>query len=377
MFLKKKKFLAKDLPENGTDELVKKRRIKPSRWHISQKQILLFTKNLSILLKAGSTIAESLHVLESQAKGRWKKILGIMWEHVEKGLPLSESLSHYPKVFSPIYRGMIAIGEQSGTLEENLHYLSVQLQKSYAIKKKVFGALLYPAIVLIGTVGVGAGVALFILPKVTRIFKNFQVELPLSTRILLWFSDFFQDYGLFAFAGVVVVIVGIIWIFRLRILRPITHWMLLHIPILRNLSIHLNLALFCRTLSILLKTGTTIDEGLKTCAKTVTNFYYQKFFIHAFDQVKGGSSLAEVLREEKHLFPQTDIQIIQVGEGSGTLSDSLEYCASVHEDEIENITKNLATILEPIILLFMGIMVAVLALAIITPIYSITSKIRR
>lgn len=343
---------------------------------VSKKEVLLFTKNLSILLKAGSTLAESIAVLRDQAKGKWRVVLSDLQNHVEKGLRFSESLEHYPKIFSPIYRGIVRIGEQSGTLEESLMYINQQLAKSYELRRKVLNSMMYPAIVFVGTATIGFAVAIFVLPKMAKLFSNFNIPLPLTTRVLLVVANFFQHYGLWTVLMFVVGTVLAVWLLRLRLVAPLTHWIILHLPVVKNVSVHLNLALFCRTLGILLRTGVTIDEGLKTCATTTPNIHYTNFLNHVHEQIKGGESLAEILKEKRQLFPLTDVQIIQVGEASGSLSDSLEYCAAIHEEEVSNITKNLATILEPIVLLFLGSMVALLALSVITPIYSITSQFR-
>ncbi len=343
---------------------------------VSAKQVLLFTKNLGILLKSGSTLSESIQVLRDQAKGKWYWILNDIVEHIEKGLRFSEALGHYPKTFPPLFKGVVEIGEQSGTLEENLSYLTIQLEKSYELKRKVFSALMYPAIVMIGMIILGFGVSIFILPKISRVFESFRVELPLATRILLAISRFFTNYGTIAIIGFFVGIFFLIYLFRRHFMKPLSHWLLLHIPVVKNLVIRLNLSMFCRTLGILLRTGTTIDDGLRTCVNTTSNFYYMKFLQYAHNQVKGGSALADILKRKKNLFPPTVTQIIQVGEASGTLSDSLDYCAQLNEDEVDNLTQNLTVILEPLILLVLGIAVATLALAIITPIYSITEQFR-
>lgn len=343
---------------------------------VSKKDVLLFTKNLSILLKAGSTLSESVAVLGDQAKGKWRVVLTDIKTHIEKGLRLSESMEHYPKIFSPIYRGIVRIGEASGTLEENLLYINQQLAKSYELRRKIFGAMMYPAIVFLGTATLGFAVAIFVLPKMANLFRNFNIPLPITTRALLALADFFQHYGVFAVIGFIILVVFLSWFLRLRFVAPVTHWFILHLPVVKNISTHLNLALFCRTLAILLRTGVTIDEALITCATTTPNIYYTNFLNRVHEKIKGGESLAEILKEKKHLFPLTDVQIIQVGEASGSLSDSLEYCASIHEEEVNNITQNLATILEPIILLFLGGMVALLALSVITPIYSLTNQFR-
>ncbi len=343
---------------------------------VSRKEILFFTKNLAVMLKAGLTLSEALAVLRNQAKGKLKIVLTEFAEHVEKGYKFSEALEKYPKIFSEIYINIIKIGEQSGTLEENLVHIAEQLGKNWELKKKIKGAMLYPIIVLVGISILTFGITVFVLPKVTKLFRNFQVELPLTTRILIRVADFFQNYGLWAFPITFATIIFLFWFLRSNFVKPATHLFILKAPIIKNISIHLNLTIFCRTLNILLKSGVTIDEGIKICSKTVSNLYYKNFLAYAFGKIKAGGTLAGILKEKKNLFPETDVQIINVGEKSGALSESLDYCASMHENEVDSITKNLANILEPVLLIVIGCIVGFLALAIITPIYSITGQFR-
>lgn len=352
-----------------------KRSLNEMGW-VSKKEVLLFTKNIAVLLKAGSTLSESIRVLEGQAKGKWLSVVRDVRMHTEKGISLAEALNRHPKVFSSIYRGMVEIGQQSGTLEENLAYVAEHLDKSYKLKKKIKGAMMYPIIVMVGTVVLGSAVALFVLPKLTKLFDSFQIDLPITTRILIAVSDFFQHHGVIATSLTVGSIVFFVVLFRRKFMRPVSHWLTLHLPILKRVSFHMNLAMFCRTLGILLTSGTSIDEALAICSKTTSNYYYARYVDQAHKQVKGGEQLSDILKKKPKLFPATDTQIIQVGEASGTLSDSLSHCAVSHEDEVEDITKNLATMLEPIILLVLGGMVALLALSIITPIYSITDRFK-
>lgn len=339
--------------------------------------MLLFTKNLVVLIHAGSTVLESITVLRDQAKGRWRDVLSGIRDHVEQGFPLGDALRHEPRVFTPIFVSIVEIGERSGTLEENLKYLAEQLTKQDAIRRQVLGAMMYPIIVLTGTLLLGSGVVLFVLPKLTRLFESFDVALPLPTRILLGIASFTSAHGTWAIPAFFGGIVFLFWFLRRPFVRPFTHRVILRMPVVGAVSRHVNLALFCRTLSVLLRTGTTIDDALAACAATVPNVRYAAFLKTAHEQVKSGSALADVLRQQPRLFAPTDVQILQVGENSGTLTDSLDYCATYHEENVQTITKSLATILEPFILLVLGGMVATLALSIITPMYSITQQFRR
>lgn len=339
---------------------------------VSPKTILFFTKNLGIMIRSGSTLAESLQVLQTQAKGKFKDILIEICGKIQRGMKFSDALTGYPKTFSEMFINIVRIGEESGTLDKNIEFLASQLKKGYTLKKKIISAMIYPAIIISGIVILGAGVALFVLPKISQMFKGFKVALPLSTRMLITISDFFQNHGLLSVIISGMLIALIIFLSRLKAIKPLTHRLLLFLPVVKQISCSYNLSLFYRNLSILLKTGGTIDEGLKTCTKTINNHCYKDQIIMALAKIKSGQNLNEALKEKSNLFPSTDLQIITVGEESGTLSDALAYAATIHEEELDDITQNLSTLLEPILFIILGFVVATLALSIISPIYSIT-----
>ncbi len=343
---------------------------------VSKKQVLFFTKNIAVMLQAGSTLPESLDVMGQYAKGKLKFVIMDLAKQVQHGHRFSYSLARHRNVFPNSYINMIEVGEQSGRLGENLQRLAEELEKNNELKKKVIGAAMYPGIVFIGGIALSFGIAIFILPKVAKLFKNFKVELPWTTRALMGVADFFQQHGPVAIGGTFFGIIFIYWLLKRGFMQPITHWLILHLPVLKNISLHLNLTLFCRTLSSLLESGVTIDEAIRICQKSVSNIYFKRFLGSAYTNIKAGDSLTALLETKRKLFPATDVQIIHIGERSGTLSTSLKYCADIHEKEVDNITKNMATILEPILLVLIGIMVGFLALSIITPIYSITSNIK-
>mgnify|MGYP002760280165 CR=1 FL=1 len=341
---------------------------------VSNKQILFFTKNLSIMLQAGSTLSEALEVMQQQGEGKLEQIVKDVKDKVNKGFEFSQALEEYPDTFSNTYISVLKVGEKTGSLGKNLKYLVEQLEKTQSLKKKILGAMFYPAVVLTGGLLVTLGIIIFILPKITGLFKSFDVELPWTTQLLINISSLFQNYGLLMGLGITAFVILLVWVLKQDFVKPFTHWLILKTPVVKTISKHFNLIMFFRTLSILLKSGITIDEGLKTCSQTVQNIKYRNFLEKAYNEVNAGDSLTHVMKQREDLFPVTNIQIISVGEDSGTLSDSLEYCSDIHEEELDDLTKNLSDILEPILLILMGLLVAFLAMSIITPIYSITGK---
>lgn len=344
---------------------------------VSTLEKALFAKYLSVMIKSGLTLVESLDISQDQAKGKMKKVLADVYEYVNRGHPLAEALERHKKTFPNIFINLIRTGEKSGTLAENLMHLSDQTEKDLTIRRKVRSAMMYPVFVLVAACGLGFAMAIFVLPQITKLFRSFDVELPLSTRVLLWIADWFSAYGWQTFVGFVVFVIAIAWILRLRFIKPATHWIILHLPVIGRLSHNVNLARFCRTLGVTLRSGLTIDDGLKISADVVENYRYKKALAKVAEDVQAGKGLSESLEKHEFLFPKITTRMAKVGESTGTLEEVLLYLAEFYEAEVDNTVKNLATILEPVLLVAIGLVVGGLALSIITPIYQLSGSIGR
>ncbi|PIR13583.1 hypothetical protein COV49_01645 [Candidatus Falkowbacteria bacterium CG11_big_fil_rev_8_21_14_0_20_39_10] len=340
-------------------------------------QTVAFAKHLSIMLKSGLTITEALGISLEGSQGRFKKIVGGVLNSVEAGNPFSKALSVYPGVFSNLFVSAIYAGESSGTLEENLENLAEQLKKEKELRSKIKGAMIYPILVMTAALVLGLGMAFLVLPKITPLLEGLRIELPFTTRALIWFSHLIESWGLVLFIGLAVFIAGIIWTVRQKFSHPATHWLFLNIPIIKSISRYSNLAHICRTLGALLKSGLNIDEALKITTNSTGNYYYQKSLEKIGERTSRGAGLSENFSQFEKLYPTMVIKMIKVGEKSGRLDETLVYLSDYYELEAENNAKTLSTAIEPILLLFIGLTVAFLALSIITPIYNITGGIRR
>ncbi|MCD4694165.1 type II secretion system F family protein [bacterium] len=339
-------------------------------------QKALFAKNLSVMLKSGLTISESLVIALDSAKGKFRKIIKGILKSVESGHSLSEAFSFYPKVFSGLFVNITNSGEASGNLDESMENISAQLEKEKELISKVKGALVYPVIILIASIILGGAMVFFVLPKITPLFEGLNVELPTSTRFLIWFSNFVQNYYLTLFFGLIFFFIFMFWFFRQKFIKPITHWLLLRIPVVSHVSRGTNLSRFCRSLATLLKSGLNIDEAFDITRGTLNNFYYKRAVVKAGDGISRGGKISENLAYYKHLFPNIVIKMIKVGEESGRLEETLNYLANYYEAEVDNSTKSLSVVIEPVLLLGIGLVVGFLAISIITPIYSITGGIK-
>jgi len=334
---------------------------------------LLFVRNLEMMIKAGLPLREAVFEIRNQTNSRkFKKVLSRVLEHLDNGKPLAETLSFHPDVFDDLFINLIKAGEASGTLEENLSYLAQQLEKSHDLKKKIIAAMIYPSLVL-GSAFVLVGVlAIFIFPKLIPLFKSFDIVLPLPTRILLWAIELSQNYGIYILGGVIFLVILFVFLSRFKTAKSISHCLILKIPIVGKVSKNVNLAYFSRTLNTLIKSGIPIVEALEITANTLKNSVYKKEMEKIIEKIQRGEQISVHLRTNIKLFPSVFSRMISVGEKTGKLDVSLLYLAEFYEEEVNNATKNLSTILEPLLLIVVGFMVAFIAVSIIMPIYEVT-----
>jgi type IV pilus assembly protein PilC len=338
-------------------------------------QRVLFAKNLSVMIKSGLTVNEALRITADAAQGRFREVVLQVLASVEAGGALSDGLKKFPRVFSPLFVNAVYAGEASGTLEGNLVHVAEQMRKERELSQKVKGAMLYPCVVLAATFTVGIGIVFFILPKLTPIFEGLDVELPATTRLLLWVSRCAQEEGAALLGAVALCGAAFWWTVRQRFSHPGTHLLLLQAPVIGKLSCHSNLARSCRTLGTLLQSGVPIHEATALTASTATNFYYVRALQDVSQRMASGSMLADNLQLHEKLFPKFMIGMIRVGEQSGRLDEVLLYLAAYFEEEVDESAKSLSATIEPILLLVLGLLVGFLALSIITPIYSITGNL--
>ena len=334
---------------------------------------ILFAKHSALMIKAGLPLRDSVVTIQEQSKSKkFKKVLDDVIKSIDNGQTLAASLSRHPRVFGPLYINMIRVGEESGTLEGNLRHLALQLEKSHELREKVKAAMLYPLIVLTAVIVLSAALVFFVLPKILPIFKTFDIELPLATRVLIRFTEITQNYGLFIFIGSIALVVILFLVSRIRKVKFLIHKITLKLPIIGSISQKLNISHFSRTLGVLLESGVPVVSALDITQATLRNLVYQKELEEIAEQVKKGKSISDYLTKRETVFPLMVSRMVGVGERTGSLEEALLYLGNFYEGEVDRSTKSLSTILEPILLLIVGAAVGFIALAIITPIYEIT-----
>lgn len=340
---------------------------------------VLFAKRLSFLIKAGVPIIEALSLIRLQTKSKAKgKVYDAIIADVGNGQYLSTSLGKFKQHFGAFTVNIIRIGEHGGILSNNLIYLAEELAKKQALKRKVYGALVYPAFISLTTLSVTGGLTVFIFPKILPVFISLKVTLPLTTRILLATSIFLQQWGILLIIGTIIGTSLFIFI-RTRIypLERFTDRLILRLPIAGVIAQGYNVANFARTLGLLLRSGIPVVEALTITGDVTSNVVYKEACMYVAKKVIEGETISKNVARAPYLFPDIVTHMIAIGEKTGSLTDSLSYLAGMYESEVEEKTKNLSSSIEPILLVTMGVVVGLIAVSVITPIYDITKNLSR
>lgn len=338
---------------------------------------LVFVENLQLMLKSGVPVSRSMQILAKQTKNRrFIAVLLALQHGVENGRQLNEVMAEYPKVFSDIFVNMIKVGEMSGNLEESLGQLGIQLEREADLRGRVRGAMMYPSVILVAMIAIGVLMSIFVLPKLTSTFKDFGGDLPTAAKIVMAISDFMSGHAVLVIIALVLAGPTFMALLRTNAGKAAMYRASLVIPGIGPLTVKINIARFTRVLSSLLRSGIPIVESLGVAGKSIPNTLYQEAIASAAERVKVGKPLTEVLAEHEKLFPFLIVQMLQVGEETGTLETILEQIATHIESQIDATLKNMSSIIEPLLLLVIGGAVGALAYALIIPIYNIGTNIQ-
>jgi type II secretory pathway component PulF len=342
----------------------------------SLSELAVFARYLAILLKSGLSITESLEIAAGESRGRLAGALGQIRQSVLSGRTLSESFKEYPRMFPSFLANLAKAGEASGTLAEALERAADALKKDKEMRSKVVGALAYPAIVLAASAIVGIGTVFFILPKIIPMFEGLKSELPLSTRILISVAHSAKKNGLAFALGTPFFLALFRILSAVKPLRPGFDYISLKVPIVGKIRRLSTLSSFCRNLSTFLRSGFGLLEALKECSDAAGNWHYKKSINRMIQRIENGSNFKDALEAENAYFPKILISMSGVGEKSGKLEESLAYAAEMLESKLETYTRTMSGLMEPALLVLIGLFVGGLVLSIITPIYQLTGEIK-
>jgi len=344
---------------------------------VSLKEKIFFAEHLSLMTKGGIPVNEAIETLRDETKSRvFKKALDDILKKILEGQRLSKILESHPRIFDKFFCNVVKVGEESGTLEENLKYLAQQLKSDYEMKRKVSGALIYPAIVIILALMIALYSTFFVLPKITRFLQIPGIELPLATRILVNGLSFLREYLIFIIFGIFFLSLFFKLLQKLKFIKFYFDKITLSLPFFNQILKNLNLARFSRTFYTLLKSGMPILEALDICIATQPNEVFKKNLILVKLGVERGEKISQGFKKSPKFFPSIFSQMVAVGEKSGTLEESLFYLANFYEEEADSLLKNFSTNLETILIIFVGIFVAFIAFAIYSFVFKVTTSIR-
>src|SRR3989344_1330472 len=343
---------------------------------VTTHEKVVFAKNLGAMLGAGLSLSRALSIIERQTKNKGlKKITASLSESVSQGKTLSEAMKDHPQVFSKLLVSMVGAGEESGSLAESLTIVSVQMNNMYKLQKKVKGAMLYPAVIIVVMFIIGILMLIYVIPGLTKTFKEVNVELPMSTKAVIFISDFLGNNAVTAFMGTVLA-VGILYGWtRTKKGKRFLDFLTLHLPIISGIIKETNYARTSRTLSSLLSAGVPVAQALSITGDVIQNSYYKEVLEESEKSVEKGDSISGVFVKNDRLYPIFVGEMINVGEETGNMSKMLMEVALFYENEVSQKTKDMSAIIEPLLMVFIGAVVGFFAISMMTPMYSIMDTI--
>lgn len=360
-----------------TGEKKKASKIQFSFGKIKLSEKIIFTKNLAGMLEAGLPLARALQVLIKQSKNpMFKKVINELVLEIDKGSTLSSGMERYPKIFSTLFVSMVRAGEESGSMPSSLREVGMNLEKAFELNRKVKGAMMYPSVILGAIVLVGVLMMIYVVPTLTKTFTELGVDLPMSTKIIIFISDTLKHYIAFIVIGISSIVFGSIYMFK-RSVRA-QHFKdnaVLAIPVIGTIVREVNTARTARTMSSLLVAGVSMTKAIEITHEVLQNFRYKNVLTNALTSVEKGIAVSQVFKAETKLYPIMMGEMMEVGEETGKFSSMLLDIAKFYEAEVDNKTKNLSTIIEPVLMIFIGGAVGFFAISMLTPMYSLLDTI--
>lgn len=343
---------------------------------VSQKELMIIFRQLSTLIEARVPVVTSLRTISDQVKNRYLAyILRQMEDDIQDGASFSEALERHPQVFSSMVISMIRAGEVSGSLQRSIEFVADSIEKNYQLTSKVRGALYYPGFVMTVAFAVGFLVVTFILPKITVIIKEMNVPVPWYTSALMWLGDFMNDYW---WAVLIVVLAGVgAFAYYIQSDKGRREWdiVVLKLPVFKLLAKGVYVTRFSENLGALLNGGIPVVKALMITGDVIGNSVYQQIILHAAEEVKTGGTMSTVFVHYPNEVPPIVAQMTKIGEETGTISKVLDGVARFYGQEVDTLTRNLTTLIEPILIVFLGIGVAILTVGVLLPIYNIAGNL--
>jgi type IV pilus assembly protein PilC len=341
---------------------------------VKMHEKITFARNLSAMMSAGLSVSRAISVMRRQTKNAYfRKVLGDIEADIKKGQSLSEAFKRNPKVWGNLFVSMVKAGEESGDLSKSLAEISNQMEKTYMLQKKVKGAMMYPAIIVGVMLIIGVLMLIYVVPTLTSTFSELDVDLPASTQIVIFTSDFMKNNFLTFLALIALIFGSFYMIIKSAKGKSVIDYLLPRMPLIGNLVRESNSAKTARTLSSLLFSGVEVLTALSITKEVIMNVHYKSILDEAASGIQKGAQISGIFEKHQKLYPIFVAEMTAVGEETGKLSDMLEKVAIYYENEIEQQTKNLSTIIEPILMVLIGAAVGFFAVSMIMPMYSLVN----
>jgi len=342
---------------------------------IKPRDVVVFTRQLATMIDAGLPIVQCLDVLATQTDNKlFRKTIKQLKEDVEAGSTLTEALKKHPKIFDDLFVSMVAAGEVGGSLDVILHRLAHYTEKAMNLKRKIKGAMIYPATIVTVAVGVTAVLLIWVIPVFAELFSSFGQALPAPTQFVINLSNFTIAYIHWIGGVVILAIVALRQAYQTESGRLAMDQFFLQVPVFGDLIRKSSVARFTRTLSTLVSSGVPILDALLITAKTSGNKVVERAVLATRASISEGNSISDPLQQSK-VFPPMVCQMISVGESTGSLDAMLQKIADFYDEEVDNTVNNLTTLMEPMVILFLGIVIGGLVISMYLPIFKLGSVI--
>jgi len=343
---------------------------------IPEHQKIIFAKNLGSMLGAGLSLSKSLTILEKQINNsKLKGVISAIGLNIRKGMTLSESMKDFHRVFSNLFVSMVKAGEESGKLSESLLIIGDQMDGTYKLKKKIQGAMIYPIVIISIMLIIGILMMIYVVPTLASTFADLNTPLPPITQFLISSSKFLSSYIIEVIVFVIILIVIFYLFFISKFGGRIKDAFLLKIPVVGNLIKEMNSARISRTIASLLSSGVPFSDAISITSDVIQNFYFKKLLNEAKVKVEKGETISSIFLANTKLSPVFVGEMMNVGEETGKLPSMLMEVALFYENSVDQQTKDVSTIIEPLLMVIIGLAVGFFALAMITPIYSLVDTI--
>lgn len=333
---------------------------------------IMFAKNLATMIDAGLPLTRALSVIDRQTKNKtFSTIIQKTILDINTGQTFSAALTKYPKTFSKLFVAMVKAGEESGSLTKSLKSVGDQLEKNYLLTKKIRGAMIYPSIILGIMIAIAILMLVYIVPTITAVFKELEVDLPITTRSIIFASDFLKDQWYLVLGGIVALCAGVYWMNSNIGGKRIIHNVILKVPVIGMIVKETNSARTARTLSSLLSAGVDFLIAIKITEDVIQNLYYKDVLKEASVNVEKGKAISDVFLAHEKLYPVFVGEMTSIGEETGKLGEMFSNVATFYENEVDQKTKDMSTIIEPFLMVFIGVAVGFFAIAMLGPTYSL------